>query len=64
MRSAAGTSDVWNWQPCSNEAGHPIVRIGQVVEKVESNTVVKFPRNKIGFDLPKIVVDLMSSLIL
>lgn len=60
--SAAGSADVWDGQQSADEANHPIIAIGDVVEQVESDLSVQPPGNQICFYLPQVVIELVAAL--
>ena len=63
VRSSSRSSHVGNCQQRSNEADHPVVGIGDVMEEVETEILVESPCGQVGFYLPKIIVELMSPLV-
>jgi hypothetical protein len=62
MRSTTWSSDIWDWEEGTDEAGHPIVGVYDVMEQVEIVFFMKPSGKEIGFDLPKIGVELMTAL--
>ena len=62
MGSSARAANVGYGQECPDEACQPIVGIGDVMEEVELKPLVETPGNKVGFQLPEVVVELVPSL--
>ena len=59
---ASRSAHVWDRQKSADEAHHPIVGVGDVVKEVEARLPVKAPGNEIGFDLPEVIVELVTDL--
>ena len=51
--SSSRAADIGNWKQRSNEAHHPVVGIGDVVEEIEMKTMMQFPGCEISFYLPE-----------
>ena len=60
--SPSWTSHIGDRQQSSDEANHPVIGIGNVMEEVKPELLMQASSCKIGFYLPTIVVELMPTL--
>src|SRR5208337_1142523 len=58
MSTPAGAAHVGDGQQGSDDAGHPVVFVCEMVKKVESNVAVKPSGHKVGLPLPEIGIQL------
>jgi hypothetical protein len=62
MGPASGAADVGDGQERPDEAYHPIVGVGYVVEQIEPRVFVEPSSNEVCLHLPQVIVELMATL--